>query len=307
MNDVILDKCLEDMRAHRASLADCLAKYPEVADELAPLLEIAQAIEAVPDVQPSAAFKRRTREQILPPLRIARPATLNRPSVAPKFGLRPRFSFATVAFALIVILALTAGMVYASGDSLPGSRLYPIKRGAEQVQLLLVTDPESQARLHMALADRRLAETSALAQSNQSIFAEQSVNEYTNHLNAALAAIQSQPAQKESPLARELVGRLQRQQNELRALPQSSPAIQDALSASQKALDKLNAIPATPSGLPAAQPTRPPGTSRETPTLPAATPAIAVPLLTVTPQLSKPTPVPPGPTVLPSPKPYPFF
>ncbi len=63
--EIILDQCLEDIQRQRASVADCLAQYPEWENELAPLLEMAVTLEAVPEVKPSAAFKERTRRQIM--------------------------------------------------------------------------------------------------------------------------------------------------------------------------------------------------------------------------------------------------
>ncbi len=62
MIESILDQCLEDIRARRATLAQCLARYPEHAEELKPLLEMALAIEEIPDVKPSDEFKRATQD-----------------------------------------------------------------------------------------------------------------------------------------------------------------------------------------------------------------------------------------------------
>lgn len=61
MIESILDQCLADIHARRATIADCLAKYPEFAEELKPLLEMAVAIEEIPAVKPSSDFKRATR------------------------------------------------------------------------------------------------------------------------------------------------------------------------------------------------------------------------------------------------------
>ncbi len=63
--EAALDQCLEDIRQHHASLADCLVKFPEYAKELEPMLLAALALEQVPDVQPSAEFKRGLRDRIL--------------------------------------------------------------------------------------------------------------------------------------------------------------------------------------------------------------------------------------------------
>ncbi len=65
MIEAILDQCLEDIRQRRASIVDCLARYPEHAKELEPLLHAALALEQAADVQPTPEFKHALRERIL--------------------------------------------------------------------------------------------------------------------------------------------------------------------------------------------------------------------------------------------------
>ena len=65
MIELILDQCLEDIRAKRMTVGDCLVKYPNYAADLGPLLEMALAIENVPDIKPSDEFKRATRDRLL--------------------------------------------------------------------------------------------------------------------------------------------------------------------------------------------------------------------------------------------------
>jgi hypothetical protein len=65
MIESILDQCLEDIRGKRATMAECLAKYPEYARELKPLLEMALAIGEIPEIAPSAEFRREMRERLL--------------------------------------------------------------------------------------------------------------------------------------------------------------------------------------------------------------------------------------------------
>ncbi len=72
MINVILDQCLERIRAGRATVAECLARYPDCAQQLAPLLQMALAIEGIPDVKPSLDFKETMRAYLLHlPLQIA--------------------------------------------------------------------------------------------------------------------------------------------------------------------------------------------------------------------------------------------
>lgn len=65
MINVILDQCLEMIRAGRATVAECLARYPDSALELAPLLDMALAIESIPDVRPSSDFRQTMRAYLL--------------------------------------------------------------------------------------------------------------------------------------------------------------------------------------------------------------------------------------------------
>ena len=65
MIELILDECFEAIREKRATLADCLAKYPEHAKELQPLLEMALALEGLPSIEPTEEFKQSTRTRLL--------------------------------------------------------------------------------------------------------------------------------------------------------------------------------------------------------------------------------------------------
>ena len=63
--EFVLNECLEAMNRSHASLSDCLAKYPDYAGDLAPLLETATALQAIPDVHPSSVFRRTMRRKLL--------------------------------------------------------------------------------------------------------------------------------------------------------------------------------------------------------------------------------------------------
>ncbi len=63
--EAILDECLDAIRQRRATIAECLARYPDQAAELEPLLKAALSLDEAPDVQPSPEFKRALRERIM--------------------------------------------------------------------------------------------------------------------------------------------------------------------------------------------------------------------------------------------------
>jgi len=61
----ILVQCIEDIKAGRSSIKDCLDRYPSVREQLEPLLRIALEIREPPDVKPSPSFKVKARVQLM--------------------------------------------------------------------------------------------------------------------------------------------------------------------------------------------------------------------------------------------------
>jgi hypothetical protein len=59
-----LDSCLEDISLGNASIDECLARYPQYASELRPLLKTAKRLGSMNEVRPSRAFKSRLRGQL---------------------------------------------------------------------------------------------------------------------------------------------------------------------------------------------------------------------------------------------------
>ena len=57
----------------------------------------------------------------------------------------------------------SGGALAASSNALPGDVLYGVKRGVEQARIVLTVSRQGDARLHLALAKRRMAEASASA------------------------------------------------------------------------------------------------------------------------------------------------
>ena len=58
----ILVQCIDDIKAGRSSIEDCLDRYPSMREQLEPLLRIAFEIREPPDVRPSPSFKVKARE-----------------------------------------------------------------------------------------------------------------------------------------------------------------------------------------------------------------------------------------------------
>jgi Domain of unknown function (DUF5666) len=152
-----LEACLLSLR-QGASLQAALEAHSELADELRPLLEAAQAADSlsVEGLPRLAIVRSRTR--------LLQRAAVLRPERKPRFSLpslvaRPALSIAVIAMALM----LGVGAVGAAGaQSLPGDSLYPAKLIAEDVLLQLASDPASRLRLEEAYLEQRAEEVRRL-------------------------------------------------------------------------------------------------------------------------------------------------
>ena len=310
-----LDNCLRAIEIRSATAEDCLERYPRLKEELGPLLRLALHLESTPDVKPSPAFKRATRERLL---RLSRPTTAQKGvAEAPwesalrqwarwrqRVGLalgRPLWqpALARAIPILLALLLIGGGTVHASADSLPGSPLYPVKRAVERTRLLLAPTLESRAQLHLAFADKRLAEGIIVARQGRDDQANRLVGEYERELDTALSTIEEMAAQGRSPaqLSAQLQEQLASQQQVLEAMggPLPPEALEIALGAARRVEDEL-------AGLGAPAPATPTSTSTPspTPTLAPEEPVIAPQPaeLTATPLPPTLTPLPPTATPL---------
>ena len=80
-----------------------------------------------------------------------------------KFLTPPMLMWAGALAAVVALLVVGTGVVLASGSSLPGQSLYPVKRGTENVRLVLTSSDAGKANLHIALAGRRAKELAMVA------------------------------------------------------------------------------------------------------------------------------------------------
>ena len=162
-----------------ASIEDCLKLYPNQRRELKELLEAAVTLKSAypgyPELRPSKRYVKTARAEFLSAIENGVPAT-PRPKVreaqTTKSNLLVLNSFyrkavlsSAAAAAAIVIAA--GGLVYASGDSMPGSPLYGVKRATEKVKLAMTFNEESRAKLHYALAQKRIDEAKSMAKSGK--------------------------------------------------------------------------------------------------------------------------------------------
>jgi len=148
------------------SVEQCLARYPEQAAELAPLLQLAAATQKTSSaVQPRPEFKERSRYEIQAQLHGKERKT--EPKKTSFVGWMPRWAVAVASVILIFLIAGT-GTVAASTSSMPDDTLYPVKLATERVRLGLSRGDINKARVNVRLADRRVKEIVYLAKKGDS-------------------------------------------------------------------------------------------------------------------------------------------
>jgi len=154
----ILDECLQRMLVDGESPEECLAAYPQHADELKPLLITAFSAKQTADsLEPRPEFKASARYQFRTALQEAAPR---------KTRLFPawRFRWATALTAILFMLMAGSGLVVASGTSMPDNPLYSVKLAVEQMQLNLTFSDLGKANLYAKFSDRRVSEIMHMAQ-----------------------------------------------------------------------------------------------------------------------------------------------
>ena len=181
--DNALNDCLERMAAGE-TLAECLARHPEHADELAPLLRMGQAtMRLSQSAEPSAVGRARGLS------RLQRALSDNSHRKRrwwhfPGIYWRPISTPVAAAFAVVFLTIVAAGgTTVASADSLPGEPLYPVKSMRENVEERIARSDEHKAQLHAKLARERGREMRELIVRGRIYEAEVVAFRLQQHLN----------------------------------------------------------------------------------------------------------------------------
>jgi Domain of unknown function (DUF5667) len=268
--DEILESCLDTLQSGKETVEQVLARYPQQADELRPLLEMAiwfAGHKAVVSPRPGfvSASKRRLVEQI----KAGEPQAVVPASLFERiFGASGRSRRLALQLALVVVMLAClvmggSGIAYAAQGSLPGDQLYPVKLGLEQAELAVTLSDAQDVRLHTQFSQRRLAEIEALINDSRFNEIEQAVTNYQNHVNQAsslLTQLASQNPQVAKELAVELEQTFARQAILLNRLAANVPAdvrpeLQRALVISNSGQNIFSAVLNSTSGTPTPTPT----------------------------------------------------
>jgi hypothetical protein len=148
--DEILEQCLTDLMNGASTVEECLARYPEHAVQLEPLLQTATRVQMGSSVRPAPAFRSRTRARLTMHMQ-----------AHPRRVVRSFSSFWRMlagAAAMVLTLCVT-GTVYAQG-ALPGDPFYGWKLTSEEAWRLVSPDTV-ETDLH--IANRRINEMNVTA------------------------------------------------------------------------------------------------------------------------------------------------
>lgn len=205
--DNILDDCLE-LIGTGASVAECLALYPEYAQELESLLET--ALSAQRQLTPGMPSGARAR------VRAAALTEWDRHHLPKRRPWRlpillPRW--AAVAASVVVVMVLSGtGTVLASTNSVPGDPLYAVKQLREDVRLWFTWSPEAKVDMYTRLVRQRAEELRKLASAGRTDSAPIAAARLERHVanvnELAEAHIESQ-AEDQSPANPRLLKKLQ--------------------------------------------------------------------------------------------------
>ena len=142
--ETILDACLNQIEEGGSSVAECLARYPEHAAQLRPLLVAATKLSRGREVVPSPSYRMRARSQ----LNVYMQQNPQRKLVSPILW---RF---TIGFVTVLMLFLASGTAFAQ-QAVPGDAFYNWKLTSENIWRLTSRD---QLGVDLTLSNRRMNE-----------------------------------------------------------------------------------------------------------------------------------------------------
>ena len=184
--DDVLDECLERL-ASGETIAECCARYPAHALELAPMLRSASAVRQTARATPHLARARsRGYERLAQALAQRGAAPTSAPSLWERLGAMLRTPLARpilAAFAaVLVVLFAAGGTSVAARDSVPGEPLYWVKTTQENLSLRMQRDDMGRSEQHARMANERSNEVHTLIERGNLNEAENLVRRLREHI-----------------------------------------------------------------------------------------------------------------------------
>lgn len=160
-----LEVCLEAIE-QGTDIEVSLALYPDIADELRPIIQASVIARQKSAPAPSMDVMQRNRARLFQRAAEIRETIVRPPSTRIWFSSARRLAAALVI--LLVIFMSGTGLVRASSGTLPGDNLYPVKRTWEDVTLLFTFDMQRRESLEVEHENERLEELHALMSQGRS-------------------------------------------------------------------------------------------------------------------------------------------
>lgn len=159
----ILEVCLQDVE-NGVDLETVLARYPEQAVELRPILQASLDAKKMAVSEPSADVVRRNRAKLL-----QHAAQLRETQPTPAKRWFPAFQRLAVALGMLLLFFVSGtSLVRAASSALPGDSLYSVKRSWEDVTLFFAFNAEEHKSLEIEFENERLKEINSLFTSGRS-------------------------------------------------------------------------------------------------------------------------------------------
>jgi hypothetical protein len=225
-----LEHCLQEL-ACSDDIEASLRRYPQHADRLRPLLEMARVArrhyDAVPE-PPGGLAGGRERLLAVAAQQRAQAASATPPQTAAWRGRRRRslaLAMRLVVALLVVALGTAAvggSIAWAAGHSLPGDVLYPVKVALEDVRLALVSAPADQVDRSLQLVEKRVEEVQALVAAGQGV-PDEAVARMERHVEHALTQAARVSDEEMVGLLARVAGRMHAAERSLAGLQPGAP------------------------------------------------------------------------------------
>ena len=234
MNDFefVLDECLTQLAGGASSLDEILARHPEHAAQLKPLLQTAMRFESAQTIKPSPVFKARARGQLT--------NYMKSHSRRQSWIASPIWRVALSA-AVLVIALLVTGTAFAQ-SALPGKVLYAWKLSSEKVWRAVAPNPIG---VDLSLANRRVDEMVAVA----GVPASES-----QALNGYLEVLSRLKSETDAQTGNQILDVLKLQQAKLSQSGITVPELDQMLAPSSSNPSLPSSVPALPNLSPAIAP-----------------------------------------------------
>ncbi len=138
--DELLETCLSDIKAGRATREECLSHYKEQADMLEPLLRVSDSLYQVPQPRPSDARMLASRQRLLQEFHASSERRASWPLALRRALTVPSLAFSAV-FAFVVMTVFGAGIYFATTNERPTASAYPNPDPTEMQTVPPVTQP----------------------------------------------------------------------------------------------------------------------------------------------------------------------